>query len=74
MTQGLKHGVMWKWSQSKEHLNVALQEMFPNSADDKVDDVMSLTEKYHRYKREYVKHLSFNPEEDNLSKSVLTSQ
>ena len=51
-------------------LDIALQQMFPNSADEKGDEVQSLTEKYHKYKREYVRHLVFNPEEENLSKCL----
>ena len=31
----------------------------------------SFTESYHKYKREYLKHLSFNPEEENLSTCIL---
>ena len=58
----------WSQSGSKERIRVALQEMFPASIEEKVDKVHSVTESYHKYKREYVKHLSFNPEEDNLSK------
>ena len=64
----------WSQSDSKERLLVALQQLFPISAEEEVDDVKSLTEKYHKYKREYVKHLSFNPDYDNLSKNILTSQ
>ena len=56
---------------SKERLNDALQQMFPASADKKVDEIQSLTESYHKYKREYVKHISFNPEDENLSKFFL---
>ena len=41
--------------------------MFPTTAEEKVDEVQSVTESYHKYKREYVEHLSFNPKEDNLS-------
>ena len=44
--------------------------MFPISADEKVNEVKSFTESYHKYKREYVKHLSFNPEQENLSMSI----
>ena len=40
-------------------------------ADDGEDGVTKLTEKYHKYKRKYVKHLSFVPEEDILSKFLL---
>ena len=68
LTQELNHGVKYWNSGSKERL----QQMFPTSAsDEEVDGVKSLTESYHKYKREYVKHLSFNPEEENLSKCIL---
>ena len=40
-------------------------------AEEDVDGVKSFTESYHKYKREYVKHISFNPEEENLSKCIL---
>ena len=62
----LSNGVIWTKSEVKEHL----LQMFPISADEKVDEVKSFTESYHKYKREYVKHLSFNPEEENLSMSI----
>ena len=70
LTHELRYGVTWNWNQkeSRDHLFVALQEMFPASTEEKLDEVQSVTESYHKYKREYVKHLSFNPEEDNLSK------
>ena len=58
---------------SKERLNDALQQMFPASADVREDEVQSLTESYHKYKREYVKHISFNPKDENLSKYISTS-
>ena len=45
---------------SKEFLYVALQQMFPTSSGEKVDEVKALTESYHKYKMEYLKHLSFN--------------
>ena len=38
------------------------------SAEEGEDGVRKLTEKYHKYKREYVRHLSFNPEDETLSK------
>ena len=44
--------------------------MFPAPTEKEEDGVKSLTESYHKYKREYVKHLSFNPEEENLSKCL----
>ena len=54
-------------SESKERLYVALQRMLTSAVDGKIDKVKSLTESYHKYKREYVKHLSFNPNNENLS-------
>ena len=52
------------------HLDVVLQQMFPDSSAKETDDEMeTLTSAYHRYKREYVKHVSFNPwGEENLGK------
>ena len=72
MTHELRYGVSWSYSQSesKERLYAALQQIFPTSADERVDVVKSLTEKYQKYKREYVKHLVFNPDEENLSKNI----
>ena len=73
LTHELRYGVSWSYSQreSRDRLYAALQEMFPASAEEKEDKVQSVTESYHKYKREYVKHLSFNPEEENLSKCIL---
>ena len=73
LTHELRYGVAWSYgqSESKERLYDALQQMFPFSADDREDEVKSLTEKYHQYKRKYVKHLGFNPKEENLSKCNL---
>ena len=75
LTHELRYGVTWSYNQreSRNHLYVALQEMFPTTAEEKVDEVQSVTESYHKYKREYVKHLSFKPEEENLSECFLTS-
>ena len=67
LTQELSH-VAWE-RESKERLSVALQRMLSTSAvDENIDEMKSLTESYHKYKREYVKHLSFNPNNENLSK------
>ena len=66
LTQELSHGVSYWESGSKERV----QQMFPTSAKEEEDEVKSFTESYHKYKREYVKHLNFNPEEENLSKCV----
>ena len=60
--------------ESKERLNVALHQMFPASTDGKADEVKSASESYHKYKRKYVKHLCFNPDNENLSKCFLCSQ
>ena len=40
------------------------------SADEKFDDVATLTKAYHKYKRDYVKHISFDPVAENLSKRI----
>ena len=64
LTQELSHGVrLWK-SGSKERL----QQMFPASSDEKVDGMKSFSESYHKYKRNYVKNLFFNPDNNNLSR------
>ena len=63
-------GIGHKVRKAKKRLHVALQRLFPISADERVDEVKSLTEKYHKYKWEYVKHLVFNPDEENLSKNI----
>ena len=66
------HGIQWSYggegSKAKERLYLALQQMFPTFPDKKEDKVQPLTERYHKYKREYVKHLFFMPDNDNLSK------
>ena len=50
-------------------MDAVLQQMFPNSlADEEVQDVTSLTETYHKYKREYVQQLLFDPEDETLGK------
>ena len=68
LTEELIEEKMFK-TESKERLSIALQRMLStSSADEKIDTVKSLTESYHKYKREYVKHLGFNPDSENLSK------
>ena len=59
--------------ESQERLNVALQQMFPTSTDGKADKVGLVSDSYHKYKRKYVKHLFFNPDNENLSKFFLSS-
>ena len=71
LTQELSHGVEYWKSGYKERL----QQMFPTSADEEIDAVKSFTKSYHNYnKRHFVKHLGFNPEEENLSRCNLNSQ
>ena len=55
-----------------EHLHDALKKIFPNSStNEKTNDLDKLTDAYHNYKRDYVKHLFFTPDEgENLSKNV----
>ena len=72
LTQELSNGVFWVQDDSKERLIGTLQDMFPTSAKEEVDRLKSVTESYHKYKREYVKHLYFNPDNGNLSKCFLT--
>ena len=68
LTQELSHGLKrWLLSDSKERL----QQMFPTSTKEEEDGLESLTESYHKYKREYVKHLNFNPKDEDLSKCIL---
>ena len=55
--------------QAIERVDAGLQQLFPiSSANEKLNDLKTLTEKYHQYKMDYVRHLSFTPEEENLSK------
>ena len=48
---------------------LGLQQMFLTSTEEEAG-MKSFTESYHKYKREYVKHLNFNPKEENLSKCI----
>ncbi len=66
LTQELSNGVFFREDESKGRL----QQMFPASTKEEKYGVKSFMESYHKYKREYVKSLSFNPEEDNLSKCI----
>ena len=70
LTEEIYNGVRIWNSGSKERVHTALQQIFPTSADEDVDDVKSLTESYHKYKREYVKHLGFNPDNKNLCEFI----
>ena len=60
-------------AQGKQHIEAVFRKLFPNSsASDQVSDVMTLTKVYHKYKREYVKHLAFTPGGENLCKYLLS--
>ena len=58
-----------EWSQGNEGTDAAIEELYQNpSVDEKILDITSLTKAYHNYKRDYVKHISFHPTGENLSK------
>ena len=60
---------MQQTGQGVKGIDAVLHRMFPSSSEnEKADKVKALTEAYHNYKREYVRHLSFTPEGENLSK------
>ena len=55
--------------QAIERIDAGLQQLFPTSAaNEKLNELKMKTEKYHQYKMDYVRHLSFTPEGENLSK------
>ena len=66
LTQTLEDSLPWGPYES-ERVLIALQQMFAISADKKEDDLKSFKESYLKYKRKYVKHIGFNPDNDNLS-------
>ena len=67
LTKEMSHGITSWRSGSKERL----QQMFPSSAsEEEEDELKSFTENYHKYKREFVKLIGFNPEEEHLSKWI----
>ena len=56
-------------AQGKERIDAAFPELFPQSVANKMAfNVTAMTEAYHKYKREYVKHVAFTPEGESLSK------
>ena len=58
-----------------DELHQSLQELFPSSSsDEKLEDMMILTKAYHTYKMKYMKHLSFSPKKENLSKAIFINQ
>ena len=66
----LRDGVRWRRDVNKRRL-VALPQMFSTLPAMEEDDSKSLTERYHKYKREYVKFITFSPEEESLGKGSL---
>ena len=76
MISDLPYASEWdQWSRGNEGTDAAIQELFHNpSTDEKNVDITSVTKAYHNYKKEYVKHLSFNPKEENLSKVISSDQ
>ena len=61
-----------EWTQVNEGTDAAIQELYQNpSANEKIVDITSVTKAYYNYKKEYVKHLSFSPDEESLSKFIL---
>ena len=72
ITQGFKKmkeeisSMAWSDRRSMAKIIFALQQMFPAS-EEKLNEVKLVTESYHKYKREFVKHLFFNPDHENLS-------
>ena len=54
-------------------LENALTQLFPTSNDETENDVSLLMEKYMLYKKNYMKHLQFDPELENLSKFSIPS-
>ena len=59
-------------SYARDDLYLALQQMLPVATEqEEYDDMKSMTEEYHRYKGQYVKHLNFNPDNENLSKCFI---
>ena len=62
---------MQETGQGVKRIEAVLQGMFHSASEnEKVGNVKALTEAYHNYKREYVKHLSFTPEGENLSRFI----
>ena len=68
MNQDLSTGVKWEQADKREHLKATLYEMFPMFATERDVDVEMMAARYLQYKMDYVKHLAFNPEEQNFSK------
>ena len=66
--------MLQKFGEDDELLQSLQVLLLSSSRNEKVEDVMKLTKAYHKYKRKYVKHLSFNSKAENLSRVILTNQ
>ena len=60
----------WEKPESKDRMIAALNQMFPALAASRVDEVTRLTETYHKYKREYLKHIMFELGTKGFSKCL----
>ena len=68
MNQELSNSVKWMEGVDKDRLQVTLEDMFPISAHEKDREAKEAIARYVEYKRDYVKHINFNPREANFSK------
>ena len=68
MNQELSKSVKWMEGVDKDGLQVTLEDMFPISAHEKDREAKEAIARYLEYKRDYVKHINFNPNEANFSK------
>ena len=55
------------YQKDEESLENEVMQMFPILTDEKEDGVSLLMEKYIMYKKDYMKHLQFDPALENLS-------
>ena len=63
----------WQY-EDKELFADGLQQIFPSSTFEGDEQVKALTEAYYKYKNKYVKHLFFNPDNENLCEYFFTFQ
>ena len=68
LTQELSQEGLSPWKSGSQE---RLQQLFATSTKEEVDGVKSFTKSYHKYKRDYVEHFSFDPDEENLGKCIL---
>ena len=54
-------------------LEKVLQRMISTSSDEKEDELKLLNEEYRQYKKDYMKHLQYDPETPDLSKIYVFS-